>query len=610
MKIIDAFILARTKRKTRKLRTALVTLVSSLLFAVLFFGAILVDGLQTSAAKFENVGFNNRFLTTTQIVPGSNDFITAQEAIERQMQTELTARKIKVDDKLKQNPEYQTELQTRLAKHMAEQAKAKIVKYEEEIKRDFAPKALYHLNALTGLTNAEAQKADSPDPYLQQIQKQVDTGAAEGDMAKPVPLPMPDEGNISQPEQRAEFLSVEPGMVQSHIVSGQNTDWEAGKPYPVVVPYDYVASLADRSFAKVTSAEKIQGYRDLIREYSGKEITFCYRNTEAQNQLHEVLLYNKNAKQDDNKDTNPLQVAACTAFDQAQLKKVGIIKDQPEPAEKPLFPKPAAIAPATKIVKFKIVGFIPTFNFNSLGGDILGTVFMSVNLWPAQTPLLIPDTVITADPFLAAMQKEGGRESFGVASIFAEFANRQDQKRYLASGCQGFDCTGEKPMVTPFGSVKVATEDIVGAATVGIGWAVLVIGAIAALMIMFTLSKVLADSAKEIAVFRALGARRLDIAQIYVTYGLMLACSALGMALLFGASAAYVLAINYSSRVHDLLVEAVGAYDSQTTTSIFSIQPVWISAIAMALLGAALLGMSIPILASIRRNPMKQMREE
>ena len=39
MKIIDAYILARTKRKTRRIRMALVTLVCALMFAVLFFGS-------------------------------------------------------------------------------------------------------------------------------------------------------------------------------------------------------------------------------------------------------------------------------------------------------------------------------------------------------------------------------------------------------------------------------------------------------------------------------------------------------------------------------------------------------------------------------------------
>jgi cell division protein FtsB len=63
MKILDAYILARTKRKTRRIRMALVTLVSSLLFALLFFGAIGLAGLLQSTRQVENVGYTTMRIT-------------------------------------------------------------------------------------------------------------------------------------------------------------------------------------------------------------------------------------------------------------------------------------------------------------------------------------------------------------------------------------------------------------------------------------------------------------------------------------------------------------------------------------------------------------------
>jgi ABC-type antimicrobial peptide transport system permease subunit len=133
---------------------------------------------------------------------------------------------------------------------------------------------------------------------------------------------------------------------------------------------------------------------------------------------------------------------------------------------------------------------------------------------------------------------------------------------------------------------------------------------IAALMIFFTISKVIADSSKEIAVFRAIGARRRDVAQIYITYGGMLTASALLFALLIGAAVAFSANLLFGDRYAAMLIQSVGAYTQQPQVQLMGFQPLWLLAVTGAMVVAALIGVSIPTFAALQRKLITILREE
>src|ERR1044072_637346 len=110
MRIRDAYVLARTKRKTRRIRTVLVMFVSALLFALLFFGAFGATGLENAARQVKTTGFNGRYLTEVTPKDSVNSRAVGLPAIQKRMDDELRARDINVDDTVRQQPAYVMEL--------------------------------------------------------------------------------------------------------------------------------------------------------------------------------------------------------------------------------------------------------------------------------------------------------------------------------------------------------------------------------------------------------------------------------------------------------------------------------------------------------------------
>lgn len=600
MKMIDAYILARTKRKTRRIRMALVTLVCALMFAVLLFGSFVATGMLASAGQFKDVGYNGRYLSLVyKNGPPSIDYTTVNKDLMVKMDAELRAKGVKVDDTLRNGNEYIAELAARTSKFFMAQAAADQAALEKEIVTKHNPKSLYHMEFVDVLQNMMLRTAADPDPYLTGLRKTTENSGGEAEKGgfSPYGSGMPS------------FFSLESEMLTPLVQSGASLQWKPGEPYPALVPYAYVAKIADRSFANLSSQEKIDGYAQLIRDYTGKELAYCYRNATAQEQLSGVLSYNKIAETDKDAATKPIAIESCHGFDQALLKKIGVIQTPASDAPKPLFPKKSQPAPETKEIKIRIAGFVPARDAFPTG-NVLSSIFSEVNSWPAELPVFVPKEIVAQDTFLQA-EAENMNGFGGAPQLFADFATREEQKRFLASGCSGEDCTAEDTLfLLPFGSIKVALESTFNGLAVAVKWAVLAVAVIAVLMLTMTISKIITDSRREIAVFRALGARRRDIGQIYFTYGLMLAAGAWVVAVVLAVAGALLFSAHFSGSVNALMVESVGAYTLPTSTILFGINWPWVAGITGVLLVASIIGILIPVLLSNRKNLMNIMREE
>ncbi len=594
MKIIDAYILARTKRKTRRIRTALVTIVSALLFAVLFFGAFTAAGVVNGANQVKDVGFNSRYLTSVlSFGDPSQEYTTISERLYAEMDGELRTRKIAIDQNTHIDPSYMAEYSRRLNVAIAKSYADSLAAFEAKLHTLGSPTGVYHMQNL-GLNGVLTHHTDyQSDPKVKELEELAKTKA---------------EAESKDPLARLEFSSVEKDMMRTQLAPGQTFDWQPGQPIPIILPYPFLERLAGKSLANVDVATKNEAYKQLITDYAGKTIDYCSRNQAARQQLQDVVAYNYTATTDKDKTTNPITIPVCGDFDQKQLKKLGIITEPSATETKPLFTAPALPAAKTSRMQFKIVGFMP--GLDEFNGDFITTIFSSVSMLPmGGAPAIVPAEVAKVEPLLKS--DESINPFGGQQFLFADFANRADQKAFLANGCQGNECTnGEKPYIQAYGNLSVALEGIFAFMTNVLAVAVVVMMAIAAIMILFTISKVIADSTKEIAVFRALGARRRDIAQIYYTYGSMLAVSALLFAAIIGAACAYGVNSLLGERFAATLIQSVGAYTQNPQVNLLGIEPMWIFGVVVALLVAAFVGVSIPVLAALKRKLITILREE
>ncbi len=596
MKIIDAYILARTKRKTRRIRTALVTLVGSLLFSVLFVAVIVAAGLYNAANQVKDVGYNSRYFTYIfNTRPQTLDYPTVDTRIRSELDTELKARKITVTQDTHNDPSYISEYGRRINKAFSASFEADTKKLEETVRKMGKPSAVYHLTRTAATDELTYQPDTTKDPQADALKKIEDEGGQTGGSGKF--------------QQTQDVVTVEKDMLRTQLLPGQSFDWQPGQPIPVAIPYVQLEQLAGRSLTKLDAATKNAAYKELIAQYSGKVITYCWRNSTAAQQLQSVVHYNHTASNDTDKATNPVAVPVCKDFDKAVLKKIGVEADTVASDIKPLFEAPPLPVAQTQQVQFKIVALTPGGQ-SQFGNDFVEAMLNAVSTLPfAFNPILVPadvaaqQTLFKTDPSQPA--------SMAPTYLMVDFANRADQRAFLDNGCKGNECQdGVKPALQPIGNLAVALEGVFSFLFNFMLIAGGVIMGIAAVLVLLTISKVIADSTKEIAVFRALGARRRDIAHIYYTYGAMLTGSTLLFALVIGTTLAYGVNVIYGSNFTAQLIQSTGAYVQDPHVSLVGIQPVWLLAVAGALVVAAAIGVSIPVFAAIHRKLITILREE
>lgn len=109
--------------------------------------------------------------------------------------------------------------------------------------------------------------------------------------------------------------------------------------------------------------------------------------------------------------------------------------------------------------------------------------------------------------------------------------------------------------------------------------------------------------------FRAIGFKRLDITQIYVLYAMMLGILTIACSLSIGI---FVAAIIHNASWLDMTVRsqlAFGVDDAKLAFSLFGWGPMVLWPCA-AIIVAGLIGMVFPLLRNIRRNPIRDMRDE
>lgn len=604
MRSIDALTLAMTKRRAHKVRTAAVTLVSSLLFIVLFGAAIMLQGLIDSSRGYGSVGWNEHFLTTVQpnVFGGSQTFDAHSQA-EREVIAELQKRKVQITDTLKESPEFLEEVGKRMQEKARKQTDSQMTKYEQTLAQ-FNPSGVYHMQSAMNINPLNDVIAKDADPSLTDAIKQAQK--QDVDMGR----------NMMDRSEAANLSTIEDGLLTEQLSTGQSMAWSPGQPYPIFVPYDTLLKLSGKTRPQA-SAETIELYRSLIREYQGRTFQYCYRNETAQSQIQQAALYNQELVAQKDTVTKPIALPKCQALDQQALKNADLLPDQQDLTLNPdgtkrLFPAEPAVAPVTRTLTFKIVGFLP-FATPSFTGQtsILDSLFFTVGMPPyGFAPAVVPASIVERDTSLKSLFN--ATSDFPMPPVlFVDFETRTLQKEFLKTSCVDMECAnGTKPMISTFGSLSVATESLADVMVTGGLYVVLVLSVIAGLIIMLSIGKVVADSSREIAVFRAIGAQRFDILQIYITYGLMLAGSALVMAFLIAAGVALALSMEYADQVNLAFVRVLGAYESDIKLWFVGFNWLWLGAIAGALLVTSFIGVLLPTLNAVQGRLNNKMREE
>lgn len=631
----DATILAVTKLRVRRIRTLVTVVISGLLFAGLIAALIVAQGTDNSIQDFSKEGFNSRYIVQAATDPPITYSILTDKTIQARAQ-ELYAQT--VDDK-------------KIA------AKKLGISYDPSTE----PEAASTNDGVPGQPQITMLNLRSPAAvqalreYLQahpvagidrlkQVAAQyhpsgfytVEVGGANGSLATmengQEDFSADSQNVISQQKDifRSEQIQqAAPELASPFLLSHQPTTYNK-EAIPIMVSYARAAQLLGLADLPKDASPRQQ--LDRINEVRAKAATFtltaCYRNSVSEEQIQTAMSQAADiAKNQGNKDyQRPSLVYGLPAADSCG--QAPVISDTRTAGQKKADAKQdefnqmfgEKIDPVQQKLTFRIVGLIPNQN-NGASTTISGILQNVVGSVPDQG-IVIPSSMLSAMPNAANIKSIlfnwGTDSSFGFSPYvyYVEFSSARNARDFIKNrSCttrvDGSCATPTKPfLLNAYGSNSIALEDLRHKFTHYFELTALAVIGIAIVIMTGTVGRMVADGRRETAVFRAIGAKRLDIVGVYGIYTLALSAYVACFALVVGLVAACVFDHHFwaSTTVQAKLL--FGATDASRQFHFFAINTLLIGLVLVAAIVCGLLSMVFPLLRNVRRSPIKDMREE
>lgn len=646
LRITDSLRLAGTKLRVRRIRLSITVVVSGLLFAALLAGLTMLMGAQQSIEEFDRGSLNSRYLVAqTAIRPNNIEFtsnLTARAEAERTQMIKdkqaLAARLGLPYDPKSEPPIMQSfpdsqpypNDQSVIVQRLIRQETAKLPRLTADAQWQFARTrgAVQQFSiqsiAVNGMLNYMERGIESFDDKRQQNNQ-------------PTPLE-------EFKQQFGSITTIDQSLLGGYLLAGASA-----KPseIPLIIRYqDAEVLLGLKPLDKNASNDTQLARLKELRQKAG-QLTFsaCYRNPTSrallQTAKQQIQAAANQAKKPSADYVKPDREYAMPSADSCAAPAV--IKDNRSAeakrteANQRQFDQTFGSAqpePAQAKFTFRVVGLMPD-GIKATQSDIGSFLqqFLSTRLshtWiiphgsmttAAQTAL--ESTVQTAN------NDQGGANRDETLAIY-EFSDPSKARSYLAAASCGEGAAQPEPtgasktqkpdksiclpryvvFASPTGSNSLVNYDAMERLKPIIMWTFIGVTIIAAFILLIIISRTIADSRKESAVFRALGATRLDISQIYFVYTMIVALLTALFSIAAGLIIVYIADNLLAGQITATLRIAMTPKDLATTFHFWTIDWTIIGAVALSIIAAAVLACLIPLIRNTRRNPIKDMRDE
>lgn len=634
IRLSDASLLALTKLRTRRIRTAITVFISGLLFACLTGALIVADGADKSIQSFDKEGLNSRYIVSTAVdQPNSagayDDRAVAARA--QQLYNQMVFNKKTAAQELGLNYDPSTEL-------------APTISMPASINQSGSVQRVNPASPAGQQAIAEYAAAH-PDPGIQELK-------ADAKAYHPIAFYSTTASTINgtlvtmrNGQENFDSDSQSSAERQKDILQSNGlalTDTSVVKPFllphskitsgaiPIVVTYSQAAQLLNVTLPSngAPASQQAEYIKTLYAKARSITLSACYRNNVSEQQIQtaisqaEEITQNKNDEDYQKPDLIYGLPAANSCGHATILSDTRTEAEKTQQEKQDEFNKMFGqeVDPSQTKLTFQVVGLKPdqTLNGNSTTtGDILKDVVGS----SLDSTVAIPSTLLNAMPNAANIKSilfSSGTDSFGGFSpttYFVEFANANDARNFInqkscTTGPDGKCGTAAKPFqLFAYGSNSIGIQDLKHKFTRFFELAVLIVVIIALVIMGATVGRMIADGRRETAVFRAIGAKRGDIAGIYTIYTLSLSFCVAVFSLIVGTGLAYFFDRHFwqSTTVQAQLL--FGASDIHREFHFFSFAPmVWLIAILAVVCG--LISMLLPLIRNVRRSPISDMRAE
>ena len=656
LRITDSLRLAGTKLRVRRIRLSITVVMSGLLFAALLAGLTMLMGAQRSIEEFDRGSLNSRYLMAqTAIRPNNIEFtsnLTARAEAERTQMIKdkqaLAARLgLPYDPKSEppimqsfpDSPPYPNN-QSVIVQRLIRQETAKLPRLTADAQWQFARTqgAVRQFSiqsiAANGMLNYMERGLESFDDKRQQNNQ-------------PTPLE----------EFKQQFGSIT--TIDQSLLGGYLLANASAKPneIPLIIRYqDAEALLGLKPLDKNASNDTQLARLKELRQKAGR-MTFsaCYRNPASQELLQtakqQIQAAANQAKKPSADYVKPDREYAMPSTDSCAAPAV--VKDNRSAeakrteANQRYFDQTFGSAqpePAQAKFTFRVVGLMPDgieaaqSDIGSFLQQFLSTRLSYTWIMPRGSMTTAAQTALEST-IQTANNDQGNANREETLAIY-EFSDPNKARSYLAAascgegtsgGTGGTDLFAQPEPVeaskaqksnksiclphyvvfaSPTGSNSLVNYDAMERLKPIIMWTFIGVTIIAAFILLIIISRTIADSRKESAVFRALGATRLDISQIYFVYTMIVALLTALFSITAGLVVVYIADNLLASQITATLRIAMTPKDLATTFHFWTIDWMVISAVALSIIAAAVLACLMPLIRNTRRNPIKDMRDE
>ncbi len=446
-----------------------------------------------------------------------------------------------------------------------------------------------------------------------------------------------------------------------------NHNWsKENNTIPIMVSSNFMQQKLNlKKLSKKASKEEIiDRNRQIISKSKNYKFKQCYFNNAALALIEEAKAYQEAVKMDQKNKGNKDYIPQSRDFQKVyqvsdSCSLPSLIKDSRSKEQKILDEKQKMFDRETKDdfeepqafeLEFEVVGILPVSNI-----DLLSSASPTELLISFITKNDIADTIIPEDLFdtldnkkqiLTKLnsidQKEEGLiknvDDFKFKKIaLFEFKNSEQAKEfkdqytckitdnvftanqkdmqeleeYYEKGIVPKKCLPNKIfMYSSYGNKLVEMDEIKSVIKKILKWIIIIITIIATIIMTGTIGKLIGDSRKETAVFRAIGFNRLDIFLVYLTYTNIVSLFVIVSSSVIAFIGALIVsnALNRQFTTDALYIFGSTDFDLATTMIGFNFQTLGV--IALTIIGVGWLSLIIPILSSMKRNPINDMRNE
>lgn len=440
------------------------------------------------------------------------------------------------------------------------------------------------------------------------------------------------------------WRSVDGDLLRPFVLPGQTMVTGKDQSLPIIAPYSAAEEILSLKALPqtATSEQKLARLVAVRRSIAGKTAQLCYRNASSADLLSQAVQQQKEMENNKkNKDyimpslVYQLPTVSCGEVTVKSDKRTEDEKKQA--AHNKAFDTEFGLSqdPIQGTIMIRIIGLSPDINY---GANISPTAVLT-SLLTSSTGggWVSPAKAIENDHLANTVQ--GGTAATAPRSkvvYYAQFATFSKMDNFIkdqtckdltqvhgpdgashaidisGQGTSTANCIqqGRVLTVSPYGNSAGAVEQFRAGIWKFARFAVLAIVIMASLIMMGNVGKIIADSRRETAVFRSLGAKRIDIAEIYLTYTVLISLLVAVCSVVTGSIAANLLSGRYSGGLSVSAVLAYNAQDAHKTFSLFGFNPLYILAIAGLTVVAGLLSAILPLLSNTRRNPIRDMRDD